>query len=153
MLKFNLIGNLIECASEIFAFATTDVFLQYQVMPFGFAGTTFQQLMSIVLSNVYNCEAYLDDMVCYNDTWEDPLKTIDKVLQHLSEANLTLSLVKCEFGCATVTYLGKEVGSDQVHPLNSKIRAILDFRVLRYRENLHHFLLCLIIIAVFVEEK
>lgn len=53
---------LTERASEISAFATPDVFLQYQVMPFGLrnAGATFQRLMSIVLSDVSNCEAYLD---------------------------------------------------------------------------------------------
>ncbi len=40
-------------------------------------------------------------------------------------ANLTLNLSKCEFGCATVTYLGKEVGNGQVHPLNSELRRFI----------------------------
>ncbi len=55
---------LTERASEISAFATPDVFLQYRVMAFGLrnAGATFQRLMSIVLSDVSNCEAYLDDV-------------------------------------------------------------------------------------------
>lgn len=43
-----------------------------------------------------------------------------------------------EFGCATVTYLGKEVG--QVRPLNSKIQAILDFPVPRTKRELRRFL-------------
>ncbi len=133
---------LTERASEISAFATPDVFLQYRVMPFGLrnAGATFQRLMSIVLSNVSNCEAYLDDVVCYADTWRDHLQTIDEVLRRLSDANLTLNLAKCEFGCATVTYLGKEVGSGQVRPLNSKIQAILDFPVPKTRRELLRFL-------------
>lgn len=116
---------LTEHASEISAFATSDVFLQYQVMPFGLriVGTTFQRLMNLVLSNVSKCEIYLDDVVCYADTWEDHLKTIDEVLKHISDVNLT----KCEFGCATVIYLGKEVGSGQVCSLNSKIQTIFDF--------------------------
>ncbi len=133
---------LTERASEISAFATPDVFLQYRVMPFGLrnAGATFQRLMSIVLSNVSNCEAYLDDVVCYADTWRDHLQTIDEVFRRLSDANLTLNLAKCEFGCATVTYLGKEVGSGQVRPLNSKIQAILDFPVPKTRRELLRFL-------------
>ncbi len=43
----------------------------------------------------------------------------------LRNASLTLNLSKCEFGCATVRYLGKEVGNGQVRPLNSKAQFIL----------------------------
>ncbi len=100
--------------------------------------------MSIVLSDVSNCEAYLDDVVCYADTWEDHLKTLDDVFKCLRNANLTLNLSKCEFGCATVTYLRKEVGNGQVRPLNSKIQAILDFPVPKTRKELRQFLLQLI---------
>ncbi len=122
---------LTERAYEISAFATPDVFLQYRVMAFGLrnAGATFQRLMPIVLSDVSNCEAYLDDVVCYADTWEDHLKILDDVFKCLRNANLTLNLPKCEFGCAAVTYLGKEVGKGQVRPLNSKTQAIFDFPV------------------------
>lgn len=129
-------------ASEISAFATPDVFLQYRVMPFGLrnSGATFQRLMSVVLSNMSNCEAYLDDVVCYGDTWEDHLKTLRGVFERLKAANLTLNLAKCEFGCATVTYLGKEVGSGKVHPLNSKVEAILQFPVPENKRELRRFL-------------
>lgn len=111
-------------------------------MAFGLrnAGATFQRLMSIVLSDVCNCEAYLDDVVCYADTWEDHLRTLDDVFKHFRDANLTLNLSKCEFGCATVTYLGKEVGNGQVRPLNSKIQAILVFLVPKTRKELCRFL-------------
>ncbi len=72
---------LTEHASEISDFATPDVLLQYRVKTFGLrnAGATFQRLMSIVLSNVSKCEAYLDDVVYYADTLEDHLKTIDSL--------------------------------------------------------------------------
>ncbi len=98
------------------------------------------RVMSIMLYNLSKCEAYLDDVVCYADTWEDHLKTIDEVFRRLSDANLTLNLSKCEFGSATVTYIGKEVGSGQVRPLNSKIQAILDFPVPKTRRKLRRFL-------------
>ncbi len=133
---------LTDRASEISAFATPDAFMQYRVMAFGLrnAGATFQRLMSIVLSNVPNCEAYLDDVVCYSDTWEGHLETLNDVFKCLRNANLTLNLSKCEFGCATVTYLGKEVGNGQVRPLNSKVQAILDFPVPTSKKELRRFL-------------
>lgn len=61
------------------------------------------------------------------NTWKYHLKTLDDVFKRLRNANLTLNLSKCEFGCATVTYLGKEVGNGQVRPLNYKIQAIFEF--------------------------
>ncbi len=51
-----------------------------------------------------------------------------------------MNLSKCEFGCATVTYLGKEVGNGQVRPLNSKVQAILDFPVPTSKKELRRFL-------------
>ncbi len=61
-------------------------------------------------------------------------------LECLRNANLTLNLSKCEFGCATVTYLGKEVGNGQVRPLNSKVQAILDFPVPTSKKEIRRFL-------------
>lgn len=59
---------LTRCASEISAFVTPDSFLQYTVMPFGMcnAHATFQRLVNIVLADVPNCTAYLDDLVVYS---------------------------------------------------------------------------------------
>lgn len=101
---------LTERAAEISAFVAPDDFLNYRVM----ALATFQRLMNKVLSGVHNCKAYLDDIVVYSNTWEDHLTTLRVVLERLLKASLTLNLVKCEFGKATVTYLGKQVG--QGHP-------------------------------------
>ncbi len=60
-------------ASEVSAFVTPDDFLNYTVMAFGMrnAPATFQRLMQKVLSGVKSCEAYLDDVVVYSDSWEE----------------------------------------------------------------------------------
>lgn len=66
---------LTPLASEISAFVSPDAFMQYTVMVFGMrnAPATFQRLMQIVLSEVQNCEVYLDNVVKYSMTWEDLL--------------------------------------------------------------------------------
>lgn len=73
-------------ASEISAFVTPDSFAQYTVMAFGMrnAPATFQRLISIVLEGVSNCEAYLDDLVIYSETWEEHLVSLEKVFQRLA---------------------------------------------------------------------
>ena len=81
-----------------------------------------------------------DDVVIHSPTWHDHLTTLRTVLQRLDEASLTLNLTKCEFGKATVTYLGKQVGRGQVGPLPSKVEAMLVFPAPTTRRELRRFL-------------
>uniref|UniRef100_A0AAY5KLN0 ribonuclease H n=1 Tax=Esox lucius TaxID=8010 RepID=A0AAY5KLN0_ESOLU len=129
-------------ASDISAFVTPDNFVQYTVMPFGMcnAPATFQRLVHIVFADVPNCTAYLDDVVVHSPTWSDHLSTLEMVLQRLEKASLTLNLAKCEFGKATVTYLGKQVGGGQVRPIGSKVEAIASFPAPTTRRQLRRFL-------------
>jgi len=133
---------LTERAAEISAFVTPDDFLNYKVMAFGLrnAPATFQRLMSRVLGGVANCKAYLDDIVVYSNTWDEHLTTLSIVFARLLDASLTLNLSKCEFGKATITYLGKQVGQGQVRPVALKVRAITEFAVPRTKRELRRFL-------------
>lgn len=56
------------------------------------------------------------------------------------DANLTINLMKSEFGKATVKYLGHIVGQGQVKPLDAKIQAIEKFPVPTSRKELARFL-------------
>ncbi len=133
---------LTERASEISAFATPDAFLQYKVLAFGLknAPATFQRLMNQVLAKVKNCEAYLDDVVCYSDTLSSHLQTLEEVFSRFQAVNLTLNLAKCEFCHATVKYLGKEVGHGTVRPLEAKVQAIVEFPVPKSKRDLRRLL-------------
>ncbi|KAL2085082.1 hypothetical protein ACEWY4_018402 [Coilia grayii] len=129
-------------AAEISAFVTPDCFMQYSVMPFGLrnAPATFQRLMCKVLAGINNCEVYLDDIVCHSSSWSDHLELLFVVFCRLRDASLTLNLAKCEFGKATVTYLGKQVGQGKVKPLEAKILAIKDFPTPQTKRELRRFL-------------
>lgn len=50
------------------ALVTLDCFLQHNVMAFGLrkAAATFQRLVNIVLADVLNYNAYLDDLIVYS---------------------------------------------------------------------------------------
>lgn len=133
---------LTERASNISAFVTPDNFVQYTVMPFGMcnAPATFQRLVNIVFKDIPNCTAYLDDLVIHSRTWAEHLATLRSVFQRLEGASLTLNLAKYEFGKATVTYLGKQVGRGQVRPIASKVEAIANFPTPNTRRQLRRFL-------------
>ncbi|KAK7909313.1 hypothetical protein WMY93_013997 [Mugilogobius chulae] len=129
-------------AKEICAFATSDAFLQYTVMPFGVrnAPATFQRLVNRVLRGVPGCEAYLDDIVIHSKTWDEHISQLREVFRRLDNANLTINLAKCEIGKATVVYLGKIVGGGMVKPVQAKIEAIAAFPVPVTRRELQRFL-------------
>lgn len=133
---------LTKRASEISAFVTPDVFLQYKRMAFGLrnAPATFQRLMSTVLGDLPNCNVYLDDVVIYSATWSDHVSSLYDVFSRLAAASLTLNLTKCEFAKASVTYLGKKVGNGEVRPIEAKVDAILAYPVPTTRRELRRFL-------------
>lgn len=45
------------------------------------APATFQRLMHIVLGDVPNCEAYLDNIVVYTESWEDHITTLEMAFE------------------------------------------------------------------------
>ncbi|CAB4005229.1 Retrovirus-related Pol poly from transposon, partial [Paramuricea clavata] len=132
--KFDLLKGfwqipLSERAKEVSAFVTPRGLYQYKVMPFGMRNSpaTFQRLINQIISQIDGCEGYIDDVIIYSDTWEEHLEILRKFFKRLSEAKLTINLVKSEFGCGHVTYLGHIVGQGQVKPVNAKVEAIADF--------------------------
>lgn len=58
----------------------------------------FQCLMNVVLGDVPNSEAYLDDVVVYSDTLEQHVHLMEMVFAKLCDAPLVLNIEKCESG-------------------------------------------------------
>ena len=129
-------------AKEISAFVTPFGFYQYKVMPFGMKNSqaTFQRLMNKVISGLEGCECYVDDVIIYSDSWEDHLKISEAFFKRVSEAKLTINLVKSELCHATVEYLGHVVGQGQIKPVMAKVEAILDFPRPTSKKELMRFL-------------
>ncbi len=132
--KFDLLKGfwqvpLTDRAKEISAFVTPDGLFQYKVMPFGMKNSpaTFQRLINQVTSGLQGCEAYIDDVIIYSETWEEHVDIMRKFFERLSKAKLTVNLSKCEFGKATVTFLGHVVGQGHVKPIDAKVKAICEF--------------------------
>ena len=133
---------LTERAKEVSAFVTPRSLYQYKVMAFGMknAPACFQRLINSIVCDIEGCDAYIDDVVIYSDTWEEHLQTMQELFQRLSEAQLTVNLAKSEFGCATVTFLGHVVGQGQIKPVDVKVCAINDFPRPENKRQLMRFL-------------
>ncbi|KAK3090056.1 hypothetical protein FSP39_008860 [Pinctada imbricata] len=145
--KFDLLKGywqvpLTERAREISAFATPDGLYQYQVMPFGMknAPATFQRMIHSLLNHLEGCEAYIDDVIIYSDTWDDYLRIMRTFFDILAKANLTVNLAKSEFCHATVEYLGHKVGQGFVTPIMAKVEAISKFPIPTNKKEIMRFL-------------
>ena len=145
--KFDLLKGfwqvpLTDRAKEVSAFATPNGLYQYKVMPFGMKNSpaTFQRLVNNVICGLDGCDAYIDDVIIYSDSWSDHLQRIRKFFERLGKAKLTVNLAKTEFCHATVTFLGHLVGQGQVKPLEAKVNAISEFPVPKCKRQLMRFL-------------
>ena len=83
---------------------------RYLRMPFGLtnAPATFQRTLDILLSKFkwQCCLVYLDDVIIHSRTPEEHLDHVDKILDTLMRAGVSLKLKKCSFFTDSVKYLG-----------------------------------------------
>ncbi|KAL2102623.1 hypothetical protein ACEWY4_001791 [Coilia grayii] len=125
-------------AQLVSAFVTPDGLYQCQVLPFGMknAPATFQRAMNTVIAGLGNVVTYIDDLVCFSDSWSQHMSHLRQLFQRLRHAQLVVNLPKCELGRGQVTYLGHQVGQGLVFPRQAKIQAILNLPVPRTRREL-----------------
>ena len=64
---------------------------------------------------------YLDDILIFNQTWEENLHHIRHVLQTLQKHKLCANLDKCTFGMTQVQYIGYIIYECGVHVDLTKI--------------------------------
>ena len=145
--KFDLLKGywqvpLTERTREVSAFVTPDGLYQYKVMPFGMknAPATFQRMIHSLLRHLEGCEAYIDDVIIYSNTWDDHLRIMHKFFNILAKANHTVNLAKSDFCHTTVEYLGHKVGQGFVTPITAKVEAISQFPIPTNKKELMRFL-------------
>ena len=122
---------LTEDAKRKTAFITPDETGQFERAMFGLMNAPFYfaKLMKKVFDRYGNDLAvtFFDDILLHARSWEELLHKLEKVLQILKDARLTLNLKKCVFGADKVNFVGLELSKDGIGPGERKVRAILDF--------------------------
>ncbi|XP_063586255.1 uncharacterized protein LOC134763618 [Penaeus indicus] len=133
---------LSERAKPISAFVTPTGLYEFTVLPFGMrnAPATFQRLMNFLTAGLEGVRCYLDDLVVWSSSWEDHLIRLRALFSTLAEANLTVNLMKSEFGHAHVIFLGHVVGQGQLAPVAAKIEAVQQYPTPSTRKSLMRFI-------------
>ena len=113
-------------------------------MPYGLTGApaTFQRLLDRLIGPEMEpfAFAYLDDIVIATPTFEEHITWLNRVMDRITSAGLTINPDKCEFCRAQVRYLGFVVQRDGLAVDPDKTRPILDYPPPRNVKQLRRFL-------------
>ena len=111
---------------------------------YGLAGapSSFARLLNIVLDGLApkECLAYFDDIIVHGNSVSQVLQRLERVLERLSSAGLTLNPAKCQLFRPVVTYLGHRVSKDGIGPDPEKVQKVVDWRTPRSKKELLSFL-------------
>lgn len=95
------------------AFRTHRGLFQFKRMPFGLRNgpSIFQRVMQGILAPYLwiFCLVYIDDIIIYSKSYEEHIEHLDKVLEAIEKAGITLSPVKCHLFYSSVLLLGHKV--------------------------------------------
>ncbi|XP_029163431.1 uncharacterized protein LOC114934886 [Nylanderia fulva] len=130
---------------EITAFSVPGKGLyQFTRMPYGLTGApaTFQRLLDRLIGPEMepHAFAYLDDIVIVTPTFKEHLEWLDRVLQKILAAGLTINPEKCEFCRAQVKYLGFIVSKEGLSVDPEKAQPILEYPAPTNLKQLRRFL-------------
>jgi hypothetical protein len=102
---------------------------EFTVMPFGLtnASATFQRMMGNVLKGIRGCLVFIDDIIIFSETWEEPPLILKEVFCRIRAAGLKVKREKYQFAQESVKFLGHIVSARGTEPDPSKVEAVRDF--------------------------
>ena len=90
-----------------------------------------------VLRGLHFGYAYIDDAMVASLSTEEHIQHLQMVLESFKQYGVPS---KCVLGVTTLEFLGHQVNSEGIKPLEEKVKEILDFPLPSTRKKLHQFL-------------
>ena len=111
-------------------------------MPFGLrnAAQTFQRFMDQVLRGLHFVYVYIDDLLIASASPQEHENHLRSVFQRLSGHGVVINPSKCEFGASSLQFLGHQIDSAGIRPLDHKVQVIRDFPLPTTHRKLREFL-------------
>ena len=118
-----------EDSSYLTTFNTPFGRYRFTVVLFGvtFAQEVFHRTVHEQFRDLPGCETDIDDILIWGRTIEQHDRNLERVLNRVSEINMTLGRDKCQFRQTEITYLGETLTQTGVKPDSNKIKAILQY--------------------------
>ena len=85
-------------------------------------------------------EVYLDDIIVPGAEEDEYLNNLDRVMQALDRANLTVNPEKCRLGLRQIEYVGHTIDSTGIHFSKEKLQKVVQMEKPKYAKQLKSFL-------------
>lgn len=85
----------------------------------------FQMAMDVILKGLCNVQAFIDDLLIWEEDDERLLMRVREVLARLEQYNVKINVEKCEWFVPKVKYLGHILSENGVAPNPEKVQAIM----------------------------
>ena len=114
----------------------------YLRMLFGLknAAQTFQRFMDNAFRDMQFVYVYLDDILVASSSTEEHCIHLRQLFERLSEYGLVVNPQKCVLGESSLDFLGHQITSDGIHPLQDRVQAIRDYPQSRTAKSLKEYL-------------
>ena len=115
---------------------------RYKRLIFGVtsAAEVYQKVLQQVLQGLDGCKNISDDIVVYGRTESAHNQNLKRVLQRLTDHNLTLNKDKCKFAQKELCFMGHILTAKGVKPDNRKIEAIQQAQIPTTPKEIRSFL-------------
>lgn len=116
---------------------------EFPFMTFGLrnAAQTFQRFIDELVRGLdFFCFPYIDDILIASKNKEEHKNHLRILFKRLEDYGVVVNVSKCHFGQDKVTFLGYEVSTDGVRPLDDKVKIIQDFPPPKTVKGLRRFL-------------
>ena len=100
----------------------------FNVLPYGISSGSekFQKCMSRILEGLEGVECNIDDVLVHAPTRELHDDRLEKVLERLTNAGVTLNIDKCTFRVPKTTFLGNVVSANGIEVDPEKVAAVVN---------------------------
>ena len=111
-------------------------------MPYGLrnCAQTFQRFMDHILRGLDFAFVYVDDILIASSSISEHLTHLREVFSRLSRNGVLLNPSKCAFGMESISYLGHQISSGGITPLDDRVSAIKNFDRPESKKSLKKFL-------------
>ncbi|UYV70739.1 K02A2.6-like, partial [Cordylochernes scorpioides] len=120
--------RLSEEAKRVVNINTTKGLFAFKRLPYGVAvaPNKFQREMDNLFADMSEVACYIDDILVAGKDHRDHEQKLELVFKRLQEKGLRLNKDKCKFAVNAVEYLGFKIDKKGLHPISSKIEAVVE---------------------------